>query len=126
MNLGGKPRRFRRAEVDEALACLKHEDLQLLRWVLRYPFCRAEDLAQARSMKCSTIYRHLSFLQDLGVVESMTAATLGPTSCSLSHLSNLGIHWVATYMHRSANGSGALLPHRRREPCSRLYLVFGP
>ena len=98
----GKPRRFRRAEVDEALACLKHEDLQLLRWVLRYPFCRAEDLAQARSMKCSTIYRHLTFLQDLGVVESITPATLGPTGCSLYHLSNLGIHVVGTHMHRSA------------------------
>ena len=71
----GKPRRFRRAEVDEALASLKHEDLQLLRWVLRYPFCRAEDLSQARSIRRSTIYRHLTFLQDLGVVECITPAT---------------------------------------------------
>jgi predicted transcriptional regulator len=88
--------------VDEALAALKHEDLQLLRWVLRYPFCRAEDLSQARSMRRSTIYRHLTFLQDLGVVECITPATLGPTGCSLYHLSNLGIHVVATHMHRSA------------------------
>ena len=97
-----KPRRFRRAEVGEALALLKQEDLQLLRWLLRYPFSRAQDLAQARSIRPSTVYRHLTFLQNLGVVESITPATLGTTGCSLSHLSNLGIHVVATHMHRSA------------------------
>jgi hypothetical protein len=74
-----------------------------LRWLLRYPFSRAEDLAQARSIRPSTVYRHLSFLQNLGVVEGVTAATLGVReACSLYHLSNLGLHVVATQMHRSA------------------------
>ncbi len=97
-----KPRRFRRAEVGEALAYLKHEDLQIVRWLLRYPFSRAQDLAQARSIRLSTVYRHLTFLQKLGVVESITPATLGTAGCCLYHLSNLGIHMVAAHMHRSA------------------------
>lgn len=99
---GDKPRRFRRAEVGEALARLKQEDLQLLRWLLRYPFARAEDLAQARSSRPSTVYRHLTFLQSMGVVESITPATLGVTGCSLYYLSNLGLHVIAVSMHRSA------------------------
>jgi predicted transcriptional regulator/DNA-binding MarR family transcriptional regulator len=96
-----KPRRFRRAEVDEVLADLKHEDLQILRWLLRSPFSRAQDLALARSSRPSTVYRHLAFLQRLGVVESLTPAALGRMRCSLYHLSNLGIHVLATQMHRS-------------------------
>jgi predicted transcriptional regulator len=99
---GDKPRRFRRAEVDQVLTHLKPEDLELLRWLLRYPFSRAEDLAQARSKTRSTIYRHLTFLQERGVVESITPAILGTAGSSLYHLSNLGLHVVATQMHRSA------------------------
>ncbi len=93
--------RFRRAEVTEALAQLKNEDLQLLHWLLRYPFLRAEDLAQARSMRISTVYRHLAFQQEIGVVESITPAVLGTNRCALYYLSNLGLHVVAANMHRS-------------------------
>jgi predicted transcriptional regulator len=97
-----KPRRIPWVKVGETLAHLKPEDLQLLRWLLRSPFSRAEDLAQARSIRPSTVYRHLTFLQNLGVVERITPATLGTSGCSLYHLSHLGIHVVATQMHRSA------------------------
>jgi hypothetical protein len=97
-----RPIRFRRIEVDKALAHLKSEDLQMLRWLLRYPFSRAVDLAQARSVELSTVYRHLQFQQDLGVVESLTPSTLGTNRCAVYTLSNLGIHVVAASMHRSA------------------------
>ena len=93
--------RCRRAEVTEALAQLKSEDLQLLYWLLRYPFSRAQDLAQARSMRISTVYRHLAFQQEIGVVESITPAILGTNRCALYYLSNLGIHVVAANIHRS-------------------------
>lgn len=85
--------RCRRAEVTEALAQLKNEDLQLLHWLLRYSFSRAQDLAQARSLRISTIYRHLAFQQEIGVVESITPAILGTNRCALYYLSNFRSTW---------------------------------
>src|SRR5258708_10840220 len=76
---------------------------RLLHWLLRYPLQRADDLVVgvARWASRATVYRHLHVLQTRGLVESVLPRTPGDGKY-LYHLSNLGLHVLATFLERSA------------------------
>lgn len=88
-------RRTARPDIHDLLGQLQPLDLQLLHWLLRYPFQRAEDLAIAGGISVATAYRHLMMQQNLGFIESVMPGTLGARTCWLYHLSNLGLHVLA-------------------------------
>ncbi len=79
----------------ELLDSLDMVDTRLLRWLLRYPFQRTEDLALATGRSIATVYRHLGVLHDRCLIERVMPATLGTTACWLYHLSNLGLQVLA-------------------------------
>ena len=115
----GKANRHLRGEVDEVLASLKALDLNILRWLLRYPFSRVEDVTKAlvrvenpsrkhgreKPLDDATVYRHLEFHQELDLVESVIAPSLGKQRARLYHLSNLGLHVLAANMHPPRSAS---------------------
>ena len=90
-------RRTARPDVHELLGQLQPLDIQLLNWLLRYPFQRAEDLAIAVGTSIATTYRHLITQQNLGLIEGVMPGALGARACWLYHLSNLGLHVLAAY-----------------------------
>jgi Replication-relaxation len=87
----------------KAGAPLVEIDWRLLRWLLRYPLQRADDLVVgvARWASRATVYRHLQGLEVGELVESLVAATPG-TGKRLYHLSNLGLHVLARHLERPA------------------------
>ena len=74
---------------------LSSVDVHILHAVLRYPFLRAEDIAVARQIHIATVYRHLALLHSSGLIERVIPGVLGTGSCSLYHLSNLGLYVLA-------------------------------
>ena len=76
---------------------------RLLHWLLRYPLQRADDLVVgvARWASRATVYRHLHLLETRGLIESVLPKTPGDGKY-LYHLSNLGLHVLATFLGRSA------------------------
>jgi hypothetical protein len=90
-------RRSRTPVPRELLDQLDTLDLQLLHWLLRYPFQRTQDLALATGSSSATLYRHLKKVHTYGLIESVMPPVLGTTSCCLYHLSNLGLHVLAVH-----------------------------
>ena len=88
-------RRAKPLDPQELLAQLDAGDLRLLQWLLRYPFQRAEDLALALASSHATVYRHLSVLHTMGLIEYVMPPALGANTCRLYHLSNVGLHVLA-------------------------------
>ena len=98
----GRLLRGRPSSLDDVLTHLGTEDLEMMRWLLRYPLSRVEDLSLVRGVQPSTTYRHIARLEQLYVVERVRPPLLGARSCELYHLSNLGVYAVATTMQRQA------------------------
>jgi len=90
-------RRITQQEVQEVLKRLHPLDMRFLQWLLRYPFQRAEDLAVAGTVSSATVYRHLGVQQHLGLIECVLPGTVGTETSGLYHLSNLGLHVLATH-----------------------------
>ncbi len=88
--------------VADGVQRLSPVDVQLLQACLRYPFLRAEDIAVARHIHVATVYRHLALLHSSGLVERVIPGILGTGTCSLYHLSNLGLHVLAAYAQDDA------------------------
>ena len=88
--------------IADAVQRLSPVDVQILQVVLRYPFLRAEDIGVARHLHVATVYRHLALLHALGLIERVIPAVLGTGTCSLYHLSNLGLHVLAVYEQEDA------------------------
>ncbi len=59
-------------------------------------------MAVARHLHVATVYRHLGQLYALGLVERVIPGVLGTGTCSLYHLSNLGLHVLAAYEQEDA------------------------
>jgi predicted transcriptional regulator len=99
--------RARRALTAEVLtevgASLVEIEWRLLHWLLRYPLQRADDLVMGvtRWASQATVYRHLQRLEARGLVESILPKTPG-TGKWLYHLSNLGLHMLASHLKRPA------------------------
>jgi predicted transcriptional regulator len=81
------------------MASLEPLDWRLLSWLVRYPFQRADDLVvgMARWTSRATVYRHVQTLVQHDLVESVLPKTPG-TGKRLYHLSNLGLHVLATQL----------------------------
>lgn len=94
VRIAGK-RYGKQADSAELLARLQALDLQLLQWLLRYPFQRIEDLVVATGSSTATVYRHIDVLFDLKLIEAVSSAVLGTASCHLYHLSNTGLTVLA-------------------------------
>lgn len=82
-------------DIHELLGQLDAGDIQLLQWLLRYPFQRAEDLALVGGISIATSYRHLNVMHNRGLIERVAPAALGASTCWLYHLSNLGLQVLA-------------------------------
>src|SRR5438309_5712469 len=89
--------------LTEESASLTEIEGRLLHWLLRYPLQRADDLVVgvARWASRATVFRHLQGLEANALVESVLPATPG-TGKRLYHLSNLGLHLIASYQKESA------------------------
>src|SRR5947209_1451093 len=89
--------------LTQAGSSLEEIDWRLLHWLLHYPLQRADDLVVgvARWASRPTVYRHLQKLETSTLVESVLPATPG-TGKRIYHLSNLGLHLVASSQKRSA------------------------
>lgn len=88
--------------IQDGVQRLSPVDVQILQALLRYPFLRAEDMAVARAIHVATVYRHLALLHSLGLVERVIPGVLGTGTCSLYHLSNLGLYVLAAYEQSDA------------------------
>ena len=88
--------------IADVVQRLSPVDVQILQAVLRYPFLRAEDIGVARQIHVATVYRHLALLHESGLIERVIPAVLGTGTCSLYHLSNLGLHVLAAYEQEDA------------------------
>jgi DNA-binding MarR family transcriptional regulator len=64
---------------------------KLVRWLLRYPLQRVEDIVLALEVSTNTIYRHLTKLVGEGLVEYVTPSLSVKTTCRLYYLSNAGL-----------------------------------
>ena len=79
-------------------------DWPLLHWLLRCPFLSTEDLAAFCGVSHSTTTRHLTELEDRGLIECVTPASLVHSGIwRLYYLSNEGISLVAASMETDAN-----------------------
>ena len=89
-----------RAALMVALAVL---DWRILAWLVRYPFQRADDLVVglARWASRATVYRHLYRLEQDGLLAGVLPKTPAEGK-RLYHLSNLGLHLLATHLGTSA------------------------
>src|SRR5579883_2188260 len=86
-----------RADVAELLEQLSPLDIRVLQWLLHYPFQRVEDLTVACGISQATGYRHVEVLQRLDLIEYVSPAALSLASCHLYHLTNTGLHVLASY-----------------------------
>jgi predicted transcriptional regulator len=68
---------------------------KLVRWLLRYPLQRVEDLSPALAASEKTIYRHLTRLIEATLVEYITPSLGVKTTCRLYYLSQKGIQVAA-------------------------------
>jgi len=86
--------------IGESLADV---DWRLLRWLLRYPLQRNDDLVVgvARWGSRATVYRHVQVLEAKGLVESVLPKTPG-TGKRLYLLSNPGLYLLARHLNRPA------------------------
>lgn len=64
---------------------------KIMRWLLRYPLQRVEDLMLALAASNKTVYRHLAQLIEEGLVEYITPSLSVKTTCRLYYLSQEGI-----------------------------------
>ena len=89
-----------RAALMVALVVL---DWRILAWLVRYPFQRADDLVVglARWASRATVYRHLHRLEQDGLLAGVLPKTPAEGK-RLYHLSNLGLHLLATHLGASA------------------------
>lgn len=76
---------------------------KLVRWLLRYPLQRVEDLAPALAASEKTIYRHLTRLIEAALVEYITPSLSVKTTCRLYYLSQKGIQVAAEQEHVDAH-----------------------
>lgn len=68
---------------------------KIVRWLLRYPLQRVEDLSPALAASEKTIYRHLTRLIEATLVEYITPSLSVKTTCRLYYLSQKGIQVAA-------------------------------
>lgn len=68
---------------------------ELLRWLLRYPFLSAEDLAAALCYSVAQCYRNMAELRGHGWVEAVTVPALGISRAHLYHLTSEGVRIIA-------------------------------
>jgi predicted transcriptional regulator len=64
---------------------------KIIRWLLRYPFQRVEDLTLALETSEKTVYRHLARLSEERLVEHITPSLTVKTTCRLYYLSQKGL-----------------------------------
>jgi DNA-binding IclR family transcriptional regulator len=72
---------------------------RLVRWLLRYPLQRVEDMVLALAVSPNTIYRHLTRLVDEGLVEYVTPSLGVKLTCRFYYLSNAGLLAAAEQEH---------------------------
>jgi hypothetical protein len=90
-------------KLPEIGASLADIDWRLLRWLLRYPLQRVEDMlvGVARWTSRATIYRHVHALASCGLIESVLPKTPG-SGKRLYHLSNPGLHLLTLHLDTPA------------------------
>jgi hypothetical protein len=64
---------------------------KIIRWLLRYPFQRVEDLTLALKTSEKTVYRHMARLGEEKLIEHITPSLSVKTTCRLYHLTQKGI-----------------------------------
>jgi Fe2+ or Zn2+ uptake regulation protein len=89
--------------LTQAGALLEELDWRLLHWLLCYPLQRADDLVVgvARWASRATVYRHIQFIAERGLIESVVPKTPGAGK-HLYHLSNLGLSVLANHLNTPA------------------------
>ena len=101
---GHRPRRKLTSEALTKIGTsLTEIDWRLLHWLLCYPLQRADDLGVgvARWASRATVYRRVQRLEARELVERVLPKTPG-TGKRLYHLSNLGLHLLASHLERPA------------------------